>query len=321
VNLEGFRRDILSEPAALAGLAEAYHAAGSPLDALPDLSGRRILFIGMGSSKFAADTVVALLRSHGVDAHAELASSVQPQPAAADTVAIVVSNSGSSEETVAALRRHTGTSLVVGVTNRPERVVGAEADVCLPLLAEEEGGIACKSYQATLAVLLLVAGRILATTVLSREQLDAAAESQAELLETREAWLPPLTELAEGGLGVWVAAPDRRIGSARQSALMLREAPRIVADACETGDWLHVDVYLTKRPGYRMLLLPGSPYDPGVIHWRQERGFCLVSVGRELDGVSLAVPFRGAEDDLVAMLVETSVSELLAAELWQRHPI
>src|SRR5207342_1938775 len=149
-----------------------------------------------------------------------------------------------------------------------------------------------------------------------REQLDAAAESQAELLETREAWLPPLAELAEGGMGVWVAAPDRRIGSARQSALMLREAPRIVADACETGDWLHVDVYLTKRPGYRMLLLPGSPHDAGVIHWRQERGFCLVSVGRELDGVSLAVPFRGADDELVAMLVETSVAELLAAELW-----
>ena len=122
---------------------------------------------------------------------------------------------------------------------------------------------------------------------------------------------------------MWVAAPAERIGSALQSALMLREAPRIVADGCETGDWLHVDVYLTKRPGYRLLLLPGSRYDAGVIEWRARarlrRG--RASAARST-GCSTTMPIDGAGDAPdVACLTETVVAELLAAELWRRHPI
>ena len=35
----------------------------------------------------------------------------------------------------------------------------------------------------------------------------------------------------------------------------------------------------------------------------------------------MAVPFADAEDHVTAVLVETIVAELLAAELWRRHPI
>ncbi len=80
-------------------------------------------------------------------------------------------------------------------------------------------------------------------------------------MESREAWLPRAVELLAGG-AIHVLAPAERIGSAEQSALMLREVARVPAYACETGDWSHVDVYLTKRPAYRALLLPGSAYEP-----------------------------------------------------------
>ena len=74
---------------------------------------------------------------------------------------VAISASGASEETVAALERHVGTSPTIAVTNHPERPLGHVADVALPLLAGEEvGGIACASYQCTLAVLLLLAARI-----------------------------------------------------------------------------------------------------------------------------------------------------------------
>jgi glucosamine--fructose-6-phosphate aminotransferase (isomerizing) len=153
------------------------------------------------------------------------------------------------------------------------------------------------------------------------EQLERAAAAGRELIDGRERWLGALADLVSGGAGVWVSGPAERFGSVQQSALMLREAPRIVAGACETGDWLHVDVYLTKRPGYALLLLPGSRYDAELIGWRAERAFEVISVGRELEGVSMAVPFADADDHLTAVLVETIVAELLAAELWQRHPI
>ena len=48
---------------------------------------------------------------------------------------------------------------------------------------------------------------------------------------------------------------------------MFREGPRMQADACETGDWLHVDVYLTKPIDYRALVFAGSRFDPDVVRW------------------------------------------------------
>ena len=46
---------------------------------------------------------------------------------------------------------------MIAVTNHPDGPLGATADSVLSLLAgEEQGGIACKTYQATMAVLLAV---------------------------------------------------------------------------------------------------------------------------------------------------------------------
>ena len=269
----------------------------------------------MGSSTYASHTAAALLRARGHDAHVELASTGTPQPPAPDTLALVVSASGGSEETVEAMARHSGVSTVVAVTNRDDSELARGADVVIPVLAgPESGGIACRSYVCTLAVLLLAAGA-------DGDAVRRAAESSAGLIARRSEWLPPLADLAEGGAGVWASAPAERIGSSLQSALMLREAPRIVADGCETGDWLHVDVYLTKRPGYRLLLMPGSRYDAGVMEWRAERGFNVVCVGREVTGATATIPIAGHDEHVVACLTETVVAELLAAELWRRHPV
>ncbi len=102
---------------------------------------------------------------------------------------------------------------------------------------------------------------------------------------------------------------------------MLREVPRVAAQACETGDWSHVDVYLTKRPGYRALLLSGSAYEAEVMEWAAERGFTVVTAGGAVPGSALDIDVPGADDPGVRPLVETLVAELLAAELWAADPI
>ncbi|MDX6520311.1 MAG: hypothetical protein QOF08_916, partial [Gaiellales bacterium] len=61
MNSEGFLADILAEPEALERVAE--RLAGSRLERL--LEAPRVLFIGMGSSRYAADTAAALLRGQG----------------------------------------------------------------------------------------------------------------------------------------------------------------------------------------------------------------------------------------------------------------
>jgi glutamine---fructose-6-phosphate transaminase (isomerizing) len=290
VNAEGFQADILAEPEALERVAGELGGAG--LERL--LEAPRVLFLGMGSSAYAAANAAALLRSRGADAHVELASTGTPQPPSPDTAAVVISASGGSSETVEAMRRHLGTSRVVALTNRAGSPLAEHADVCVDVLAgEEAGGIACRSFACTQAVLALMCGR-------PADEIRRTAEAAA---------------------GVWAAAPAERFGTAQQSALMLREAPRIVADACETGDWLHVDVYLTKRPRYALLLLTGSRYDAEVLEWRAKREFAVFAVGDGIAGADLHIPFPGAGEHTVAAIAATVVAELLAAELWRRHPI
>jgi fructoselysine-6-P-deglycase FrlB-like protein len=319
---ERFTEDILETPSALRATADL-HAAGGPLARLGSLEPRprRVLFLGMGSSRFAAMIVAALLRSRGVDAAVEHASSGLVQPPGPDTLVLAVSAGGHSAETLAAMRRHRGRSHVVAVTNRPRRPIGVEADLCLGLAAGEEvSGVASKTYACTLAVLLLTAGRFLGEPALGRSLVRTAADACERVLDGRDLWLEQAADLL-GERAVHVLAPAERIGSAEQSALMLREVPRIRADACETGDWSHVDVYLTKRPGTGLLLLRGSAWEDEVLEWATTRGTPVVTAGGELPDAAMDVHLHDGGDPLVRALVEVLVAQLLAAELWRREPI
>ncbi len=312
---DGFLRDILAAPGRLEACLDGY-AGSTALDDVADA--RRVVMIGMGSSRFAALPAAALLRSRGVDAVAELASTGLPTRPAADLVAIGISASGSTPETVEALGRHRGRSRTVAVTNDPDAELAAVADVVLPLHAgAEEGGVACLTFQATLAVLQLLAGAITGAGP-SVDELRPSVGAAAALRDERGDWLDELADRIGAAPATYAIAPAERLSSALQSALMLREGPRLAADATETGDWLHVDVYLSKRSGYTALLFPGSRFDDGVMAYARERGSAIVAVGGDVEGAAQTVPVSGAADPLVSLLVETAVAELVAAELWRR---
>jgi glutamine---fructose-6-phosphate transaminase (isomerizing) len=205
---------------------------------------------------------------------------------------------------------------VVGVTSRTESALAAEADVCLGIAPDGPSGVACASYRSTVALLRRVCGLFAPVA----DDAGHGREAAAALVEGRGAWLQGAADLLAGG-PVHVLAPAERLGAAEQSALMLREVPRVPAYACETGDWSHVDVYLTKRPGYRALVLAGSAHEAEVTAWAARRRFTVVSVGGRIPGAHLDIELPGADDPAVRPLVETTVAELLAAELWARSPI
>lgn len=314
MSADGFLRDVLAAPERLATLLDAYSTPGSPLQGIESHAreARRVVLLGMGSSRFAAETVAARLRARGVDAVAELASTGAPTAPRDGTLVVGISASGSTPETVESLERHRGRGTLVAVTNHPGAPLAEVADHVLPLYAgDEEGGVSCLTFPATLAVLHLLAGAPVGA-------LRPAVESAAELRAGRGAWLEELAGLLSAASATYLIAPAERISSALQGALMLREGPRLAADATETGDWLHVDVYLSKRPGYTALLFPGSRFDGEVRRWLAERSSTFVAAGRELPGAQVVAPFRGADDPLVQSLVETGVAELAAAELWRR---
>ena len=307
----------MAAPARLAGVLDLYRGRSSPLAAVPAaaLSRRRVVLMGKGSSRFAAEPVAALLRARGIDAVAELASTGLPTAPARDLLAVGISASGRTPETVEALARHRGAGVTLALTNDPGGELAAVSDHVLPLAAgREEGGVACLTFQATLAVLLLLAGALSRDPV--DRSLDDAVAAASALREGRGEWLPEVAALLAGANAIHLAAPAERISSSLQGALMLREGPRLVAAAGETGDWPHVDVYLARRPGYALVLFTGSRFDEEVLRWARERDAAVVAVGSSPPGARVAVGLAGARWP-IPLLVETGVAELVAAELWR----
>jgi len=313
MNPELFAKDLARKPAALRALADRL-ADEHPWPTLTQAN--HLVFLGMGSSHYANNIAASRLRALGINAVAELASSDLLPKATSETVVIAVSASGGSIETLAAQEHYQNQCRIIAVTNTADSKIteGAETVVMMHA-ASEEGGVACRSFQHTLALLLdlqsqLVGGLDVPSLII------ASAEATDDLLQSRDIWLPQVSELILGPQGTHVVAPARRFSSAQQSALMLREGPRLPSVACETGDWSHVDVYLTKSTDYRMLLLAGSKWEPELLRWVTERGSTLVAVGQDVPGSALNLRYRGDENDDVKLLTETLVAELVAQQAW-----
>jgi glucosamine--fructose-6-phosphate aminotransferase (isomerizing) len=274
----------------------------------------------MGSSHSAGQVAAGRLRSRGVASVAELAATDLLPLVGVGTTVVAVSAGGGSAETLDAVRRLRGGgrgARFVALTNRRGSELAGLCDLEVDLAAgEERGGVACRSFQHTLALLLALEARLTGGPDVPM-LLGQAAEASAHLLDTRDAWLPSVSAAALGPQGTHIVAPARRLSSALQSALMLREGPRLPATGCETADWSHVDVYLTRTTDYRLVLLAGSRWEPELLGWVRERGSTLVAVGGEVPGASATVRYPSDDVDDVRLLTETLVLELVAAAAWR----
>jgi glutamine---fructose-6-phosphate transaminase (isomerizing) len=141
-----------------------------------------------------------------------------------------------------------------------------------------------------------------------------AADASAELIERHASWLPEIHSLLTTADGSWYLAPVERLSSALQGALMMRESPRRRADGCETGDWSHVDAYLTDALDYRSVVFTGSRYDAAAAERMIASRSTSIAVGGTLSGASFEVRYPGEDDTAVALLTEILVAELLAAK-------
>ncbi len=311
-----FEADLLAKPDHLARLADALEA-DDPWAAMPPW--QRLVLVGMGSSAYAAGVAAARLRAAGADAVAVLASTDLLPRADDGTVVVAITAAGGSRETAAAVEHYAGACPLLLLTNTANNPLAARADVVVEMAAgAEAGGVACRSFQHTLVLLLALEQRVLGAGPDLPALVRRAAGASADLIDRRHEWLPDAGRVLLGPSGTHVVAPARRFSSAQQSALMLREGPRLPAVACETGDWSHVDVYLTKTTDYRMLLLAGSRWQDELLRWTTERGSTVLAVGADVPGAAVSLRYAGDTDDDVRLLTEVLVAELLAARLWLR---
>jgi fructoselysine-6-P-deglycase FrlB-like protein len=315
MNARKFLADLEQKPAALDGLASRLYAANPFGDVPTDIS--RVVFVGMGSSRYAAGLAALELRAAGIDAAAEYASAAIGYPPGRDTLVVAISATGESAETLDTVARYRGRSPIVALTNSPRSSLAAAADVVVELHAgDETGGVACRTFQHTGLLLQCLEAHLTGIPQEVGALARRVGDATRDLLTRRAEWLPPVLASLDSRDGVFVLAPAERLASAEQSALMIREGPRRLAVGCETGDWVHVDVYLAKTLDYRALLFAGSRWDGQALEWLAKRGARVVAVGAEVPGAEATVRYAGDDDPVVALHTETLVAELVAASWW-----
>jgi glutamine---fructose-6-phosphate transaminase (isomerizing) len=309
-----FLYDLERKPTVLQALAERI-ATGDcdwPIAHQPP----RVLLLGMGSSLYAAQVAALRLRCAGIVAVAESASAENIWPLDAGDVVVGISAGGTSAETNRLFASCVGAASIA-LTNVADSPITDAAQHTQLLYAEPElGGVACRSFTNTLVALLRLEEQLTGSDIALVDTVQRAAEATHELIDSRHRWIDAAIELINGPNGSWMVAPLERLASAQQSALMMRECPRRPAVGCETGDWSHVDVYLTRTLDYRAVVFPGSRWDTAAADWLTSRKASVLAVGGAFPGARHSVRFRHDTDPLVRLLVETTVAELVAAALW-----
>lgn len=315
---DGFATDLARKPDVLTNLAGALATRNPWAHAVP-ADVQRVVLLGMGSSAYAGGVAAARLRARGICAVSEIASSELLPQWGPGTLVVATSATGGSVETLDALQRLDGSAHTVALTNTPGSTITTRCTETVELLAEPEvGGVACRSYQHTVAMLMALECQLIGTPT---ADLIAAVESAARasewLLATESDWRPQVSESLLGEAETHLVAPAHRFSSAQQGALMLREGPRRSAIGCETGDWSHVDVYRTKNSDLRMLVFAGSKWEAQMAEWTGPRGTTVVGVGGDVPTSTYTVRYPGDDVDAVRLLTEPLIPELVAARDWQ----
>lgn len=170
VDKGGFRhfmaKEIAEQPSILGAALGFYTAPGGAALALPqgvDFSAAdRVTLVACGTGHYACQIAKYWFEQlAGIGADTDIASEFRyRQPVLSDRgVAIFVSQSGETADTLAALRHVQGrVARTVGVVNVPTSSIARETDVALPIHAGPEISVAStKGFTAQLLVLLLLA--------------------------------------------------------------------------------------------------------------------------------------------------------------------
>lgn len=294
----------------LARKAELVRSLATYKFAWPNLLGQSLVFTGMGSSAFAAQAVVTRLQHCGIDATFSLSSNPTPPRASHKKTLIAISATGKSIETIAAFDNASNYREKIWLTNGDPR-----GDSTVSLNAGPElGGVASLTYLATHIALLRLC-EALGCIADATSSIKDASVAIADIYQTKHLWLPRLEQHINSPAGSFFIAPADRLCNAHQSALMMRESPRLSAVACETGDWSHVDVYLTKTLDYRAVVFPGSKWEDQLFKWTQSRQSKVLTIGFEHPGASGDLRYPDDTNPLVRLLAETTYAEILAQHL------
>jgi glucosamine--fructose-6-phosphate aminotransferase (isomerizing) len=235
--MSSFGDAILAQPANLEAASRSFHEAIGEVD-LAAMRQGTVVFAGIGASAHALIPAVLALRAAGRRAFAVQATELDG-PAARDLADafVLVSQSGASTETVAALEQIQGVPMIA-VSARGDSPLARASQAWLPLGPAPDTPVATLSYTATLQALGMLCDALLDRPAeasvwervpeLTMGVLGASGELVAELADDFAA----VTSMDAIGGG-----PGR--ASAGETALLAREALRLPATGMDTREYLH----------------------------------------------------------------------------------
>ena len=278
-------KEIAEQPAVL-GAALAAYLDGDPEAEAPirlpeglDLAGaRRVVIVACGTAYLAGLTAKYWIESRArIPVDVEVASEFRYRepPVGEGTLALLISQSGETADTLAALRYLKGrAACVAGVVNVATSTIAREADVVLPIHAGPEIGVAStKAFTCQLAVLALLsieAARVRGADV--SEDL-AAMRSLPGHVAAAIAACAPLEEIAARiaeARDVLFLGRGPMYPLALEGALKLKEISYIHAEGYASGELKHGPIALVDAHVPVVVLAPSGPlFDKGVSNMQE----------------------------------------------------
>ncbi len=319
-------KEIAEQPAVLARVMDAY-LDGDTLtfpEGMPDFAKvDRVVMVACGTAFYACLTAKYWLeRLARLPVEVDVASEFRYRepPIGPNTLAIFVSQSGETADTLAALRYCRDKAAILSVVNVPESSIARESDLALPIHAGVEVGVAStKAFTCQLAVLALVA--VKAGT--DRGQLDAAAAAD---LRAALRSLPGLVSQALNA-GEAIEAVSHDLAEARdilflgrgimypialEGALKLKEISYIHAEGYASGELKHGPIALIDPAVPVIVMAPrDSLFDKTVSNMQE-----VMARGGKVVLVTDAAGARAASDGAWKVIEMPSVPDVLAPILY-----
>ena len=239
-------QDILDQPRALRASLTALQASPAFDQVRVLLRAKtfdRILLTGMGSSYFALHPLAIEVVAHGwtpvLLETSELIHSY-PNLLTASTLAIVVSQSGRSAETLRMLEKQTDRPTVIAVTNTPDSPLAQKADAAVITNAGDEATVSCKTYISALMALSALAATLCGKDPATRlRDFEGVPDTIATYLRDWQQHVEAFDDLLHSVKDIFLVGRGSSLAAVGTGALTTKESAHFHAEAMSSAAFRH----------------------------------------------------------------------------------
>jgi glucosamine--fructose-6-phosphate aminotransferase (isomerizing) len=319
------QKEIFEQPIVVAQTLNSYLRSVEERVALPDMefdlsTVERVVIVACGTSSYVAQIGKYWLEQMArVPVEVDVASEFRYREPVlgANTLGLVISQSGETADTLAALRHMKGEGVTTaGIINVPTSSMAREVDLLLPTHAGPEIGVAStKAFTCQLAVMAALAANV------ARAKGKLSADDEAELVRhlaevpaamnaalAHDGDIEAMAHTISGARDVLYLGRGPDYPLALEGALKLKEISYIHAEGYAAGEMKHGPIALIDESVPVIVIAPSGPlFDKTVSNMQevQARGGKVVLIS-DADGL------RQASEGALATIEMPKVHPLIA---------